>query len=287
MPVKQTIASKVFFHPITRIVLGTLAILVVTGVVSKLITKPILTALIPSLEIGSTIGALISTLVMVTTYLFLMKYYEKRGWSEFSIRAMFGESGGGFLLGFGVISLEVLVLYLLGHYEIIETHSFGSFLPNITMIFGAAMLEELIFRGLLFRILDDWKGLTVALIVSSVLFQLPHFMNPNEYYLPALLGVLFGLVTAILYAYTRRLWLPFAFHFGWNLAQPTFGTNLSGIDEFPVLFEARMEGPELLTGSAFGIEDSILSLVVLVGLFTWFYVRGIRKGKFRSGGSTD
>ncbi len=116
-----------------------------------------------------------------------------------------------------------------------------------------------------------------------MVFQLPHFMNPNEYFLPAILGVLFGLVTAVMYASTRRLWLPFTFHFTWNLAQPFFGTSLSGIDEFPTMINARMEGPELLTGSAFGIEDSLLSFGVLVVLFGVFY--GI--GRKRNAGKTQ
>ena len=139
-------------------------------------------------------------------------------------------------------------------------------------------MEELVFRGLVYRIIEDWKGSGIALIVSSIIFQLPHFTNPNEALLPAILGILFGLATAVMYAYTRRLWLPFAFHFGWNIAQPALGTTLSGIGDFDLLVDAKLNGPELLTGSAFGIEDSLMSMLVLVILFWIFYQKIIKAG---------
>jgi hypothetical protein len=62
------------------------------------------------------------------------------------------------------------------------------------------------------------------------------------------------------------VWLPFAFHLGWNLAQPFYGSNLSGHNDAGFVINAKFEGPQLLTGTAFGIEDSVLSLLILVAI---------------------
>ena len=270
--------SRIFFHPITKILLGSLAIVLMTFLVKALLVKPLLTLLVPSEIWAKTIGALTSTGTMIGTYVLLMKFYEKRRITEFSKKGAFGGLVGGFLLGFGVITAEVGILYLLGYYEVIQVNEFLDFLPNITFIIGGAMLEELVFRGLAFRILRKWKGLTVAVIVSAILFQLPHFMNPHESFLPATLGIIFGVAHALMYVYSRGIWLPFAFHVGWNLAQPAWGTTLSGIDEFPLLVQSQMNGPELITGSAFGIEDSLLSMATLVILSIVLYLQSAKRG---------
>ena len=275
---QSSLFEKILFHPITKIVLGTIAIVLVIGLVKTFITKPLFLAIIPAEEIAIFITASFSTLLMIVVYYFLLKYYEKRPFTEFAPEFIGKELFGGFLLGFGVIGLEVLILYFLGFYEVVSINSFYAFIPSIALIMGGVMLEELVFRGLVYRILEDWKGSGIALIVSSIIFQLPHFTNPNEALLPAILGILFGLATAVMYAYTRRLWLPFAFHFGWNIAQPALGTTLSGIDEFDLLVDAKMNGPELLTGSAFGIEDSLMSMLVLIILFWIFYRKIIKAG---------
>lgn len=109
------------------------------------------------------------------------------------------------MIGFGAMGMVVFILYLLGYYNFVAIKSLYEFLPTVAFIFGAAVLEEIIFRGLIFRILEKWKGPIMALLISSLIFQIPHFMNLHTGISPAILGVLFGVVTGLMYAYTRRL----------------------------------------------------------------------------------
>ena len=151
-------------------------------------------------------------------------------------------------------------------------------MATFALVAGGVMIEEIVFRGMLFKTLEGMTGTNLALFASAIVFQIPHFWNPHEAFLPALLGFIFGLVTGCMYAATKRLWVPFAFHFGWNIAQPFFGTTLSGISGFSVLYQTKIQGPELLTGSAFGVEDSLLALIGLTFLFIYYYSQMRKKG---------
>lgn len=270
---------KALLHPIVKILLSTVFLIGSLGLIKSFITKPLFTRLIANEAGIKMVTALVSVGLLIGIYYLLQRFYLKGERQEFKRASFLPQGLGGLALGLGVISLVIFCLYLLGFYHILGQNAWIVFLPDATVILGAALLEELIFRGFIFRQLEKWQGTMLALVVSSLVFQLPHFMNPHESLLPALLGVLFGAVHALMYAYTRQLWLPVAFHFGWNLAQPFFGTTLSGIDSFQPFFLAEMDGPTLLTGSAFGVEDSLLSFLMLV-ILGWLYYRGVRSKGF-------
>ncbi|MEM7550795.1 MAG: type II CAAX endopeptidase family protein [Bacteroidota bacterium] len=258
-------------HPITKIILSTVAILIAVVSVKELITKPLIALFTESKTVSMTIVSIVGTMVMIVSYYFLNRYYERIPFRDFSKKNFFRDFFGGFLLGFSMVSFTVLMLYLMGYYQIVERLSFVKFLPTLTFIFGAAVLEEIVFRGLLFRILESWKGRTWALIISPLLFQLPHAMNPHWGILPTVMATVFGLTICLMYIHTRTLWLPISFHFGWNLVQPVFGTTLSGIDSFDSLYKPVLKGPAYLTGGLFGLETSIFSIITLTGVCIFFY----------------
>jgi uncharacterized protein len=283
MMIKQphSLFQRIFKHPISIIVIGTLTLLIAIVLFKELISKPILSSLFSAEFLVKTITAIISTFVMILAYYLHLKYFEKKSFSEFSTNKMHKEFPIGLLIGFGSMGMVVFILYILGYYNIIAIKSFNEFLPTMAFIFGAAVLEEIIFRGLFFRLLEHWKGPIIALLISSLIFQIPHFMNSHTGILPGILGVLFGVVTGLMYAYTRRLWLPIAFHFGWNIVQPIFGTNLSGGIEFTKLIEAKLNGPELLIGSEFGLEVSLFSFVMLLIIGLYYYSKLRNRSYFK------
>ena len=69
---------------------------------------------------------------------------------------------------------------------------------------------------------------------------------------------------AMLFIYTKRIWLPFFFHLGWNFAQPFYGSNLTGSNDMGSIIQSKFTGPELLTGGATGIEGSIFTASFLI-----------------------
>lgn len=274
---RDSMIMKLIYHPIFRIILGMVIVVSATGLIKSYITKPFFSSIIQSETLIKVFVTLLGTLVMTLTYYFFTKYYEKREVTELSFKSSFLELFGGFSLGLGVIALEFLLLFCIGNYKILDFEGFDLLTAPFTFLIGAAMLEELVFRGILYRILEQWKGTTVALIVSGVLFELPHLLNPNVAVIGSIGGIVFGLLMGIMFTYTKRIWLPFSFHLGWNLAQPIFGSNLTGLDQFGVLFKAEFSGSEIVTGSAMGIEDSIFSLITLIVLFIVFYLKSKKK----------
>jgi hypothetical protein len=73
-----------------------------------------------------------------------------------------------------------------------------------------------------------------------------------------------GLLMGSLYLRCRNLFLPTGFHFAWNYVQLLFGLNLSGVTELKdgTLFITEINGPNWLTGGAFGPENSIMAILV-------------------------
>ena len=219
--------KRILQHPVFKVVLSTVAIILSIALFKEIITKPVLSFFGTPEHLKRIIWSSVSLIVMLVTYYFLLTKYMKRPFNEFPFNKVFSELGGGLLLGFSAIGLVIFTLFVLGFYQITGSNEFYAFVPSITYIMGGVMLEEIIFRGLLFKTLESMKGTIFAVFISAVVFQLPHFMNPHEAFLPALLGFLFGILHALMYAYTKNLWLPFAFHMGWNIAQPFFGSTLS------------------------------------------------------------
>jgi len=70
-------------------------------------------------------------------------------------------------------------------------------------------------------------------------------------------------------------------HTSWNFCQVIFGVKLSGLDEFMEysLFESKMGPTDLLTGGAFGPENSIITIIATTGLLVFLIWRLIQQDK--------
>ena len=255
--------KRVIDFPLMKIILGIgICLLILIGF-QNFISKPFFYFLIDSKPIADTFINYTSVAVLLLTYYYLFGLYEKRQINELSRKGIVKVLSGGFLLGFSILSFVILVLYLLGYYKIIQFSGFSYFLAPFSFLVIAALIEEILFRAILYRILENWLGTYIVLVIVSIMFELPHVFNDNVTLLSVVLGLLFGFAHGIMYTYTKRVWLPFAFHLGWNFAQPFYDSNLSGLEDVGSVFKAEFNGPELITGSIYGIEDSILSISLL------------------------
>lgn len=136
--------------------------------------------------------------------------------------------------------------------------------------------EELAFRGYLFQNMIEGMGLTLAVLISCVLYGLVHAANPNAGLLSTAIIVLFGFLRLYGYLATNLLWLSMGMHIGWNFFQaPIFGFSASGHSK-ATLFNISSKGPAYLTGGDFGPEGSLIIIPILLGalgIMRWWAIR--------------
>jgi membrane protease YdiL (CAAX protease family) len=217
-------------------------------------------------ESASTALALVLMMVGLALgiYWLFIRFVEERPVTELSLRGLGRELGVGLLLGFCLYAAVVALLGLLGYYRIEGLNPWMVILPVVPMAISSSVLEELIYRGVLFRVAEEYLGSWIALILSAVVFGAGHLGNPDA----TLVGAAFvaaeaGFLLIAAYMLTHRLWLPIGLHMSWNFTQAAiFSGSVSGVEMPPGLVKGVIEGPELLTGGKFGAEASIFAFLL-------------------------
>ena len=200
----------------------------------------------------------------VVSYLFLVRVIEKRNPVEFGIRSAPRNFSLGAVSGAALMTIVVGLMWIAGSYSIARVAPDIVWWPALlTAGIGAAVFEEVLFRGVIYRIVEEGLGTWAALLVSSLFFGGVHLVNPGAYLWGAVaIAIEAGLLFGMLYNVTRSLWLCIGLHMGWNFTQGTvWGVPVSGSagDSF---FVSLRSGPEWLTGGTWGAEGSLLAVVV-------------------------
>ncbi len=175
-------------------------------------------------------------------------------------------------LGTGLIAFLVVMMLVsrLLHYDSRAQVTILGFVGGAVFLLAAVALEEIAFRGYAFQRLSEALGPASAVTISSALFGLGHMHNPAATPLSTVNTMLAGALMALGYLRTRGLWLPIGLHFTWNFTLgPLFSLPVSGWRPGPYLFEARVTGPELLTGGSYGPEGSILLTAACICALVW------------------
>lgn len=198
-------------------------------------------------------------LFSVSTYVFLFRFYEKRNIIELSTKKLTQNLLVGISLGVGLQSLTILVIYLKGGFTVSSVNSITLVLPSFVMAFTSAIFEEILFRGIVFRITEEKLGSYWALLISALIFGAMHLANPHSSIGAALgLAIQAGLLLAAAYIFARNLWFPIAIHFAWNFTQSgIFGVSTSGSNMGKSFLTTKIEGAAWFTGGQFGPEGSI------------------------------
>lgn len=200
---------------------------------------------------------------------------------ELRLRGSIRETGIGAAVGAGLFTVIVALAAILDVYNIIGGGSFRQ-LPNILLaaVIVPAFMEEMLFRGILFRWLEEFAGSWVALLTTSALFGIAHIYNPNATWFSSFaIAVEAGVLLGGAYMLTRSLWMPIGLHAAWNFTQGfVFDVPVSGVDSQGIV-EARLSGPELLSGGLFGLEASLLALLVATVAGIYLVWRAIGEGQ--------
>lgn len=224
--------------------------------------------------------AVAMALVAMAVYVAWGKLIERREVTELSLPGAGREWAIGGLIGVVLYAGCVLLLMVIGMYRIEGLNPLSYMIPAAAMAVKSSVFEELVFRGVLFRSVEDMAGSWFAIIVSSLVFGLLHLINPDATIAGAVyIAIEAGLLLAAAYLVTRRLWMAIGYHMLWNYVQSAvFSGIVSGGVSLPGLFQAKIEGQSFYTGGTFGMEQSIFALVLCTVTGVVMLVIAMRRG---------
>jgi len=224
-------------------------------------------------------------IVMLALYTGLVRWLEGRTVTELQPSTAAGGLARGALVGLTMFLTVIGVLAALGHFRVTGTGPASSVATALGLMSFAAVAEELIFRGVIFRLVESRLGTWVALAVSAVLFGAMHLIgNPNAtVWAACAIALEAGVMFAAAYAATRKLWVPIGIHFAWNFIGSLFGGSVAGssVGIPPSLLTSVYDGPAALTGGSFGPEAGVPTLLLGFGIGVVFLVVAARRGNLQ------
>lgn len=225
-------------------------------------------------------NAVILTLVLLTYKLAITRLGEHPR-DDLSSRRALPDLAIGMLMGFLIMALTVGAAAVADIYNIAGRGDSSQLVHElVTSAIMPAFMEELLFRGILFRWLEEFGGSFVAFLLTSAMFGAAHLMNPNATAVAAFgIAIEAGVLLGGAYMLTRSLWLPIGLHAAWNFTQgEIFDVPVSGLDEHG-LVQAKLSGPALLSGGGFGLEASLFAMVIATTAGIWLVWLAVKRGQ--------
>jgi len=227
------------------------------------------------------VSGIVVSIVMVLAYKLIVRHLGRNPRDDLSGPGAIKQLAAGLAIGLVLFSAIVAVAALFGIYRIVGLGS-AAFLVLALVNDGLfpAVSEELLFRGVIFRWVEEFGGSWLALIVSAALFGASHLWNPNATWFAVIgIAVEAGLMLGAAYMLTRKLWLSMGIHASWNVSQgeiydiPVSGNAAHG------LVKAHLQGPPVLTGAGFGLEASLIAIVAATAFGCWLLWLAAIKGE--------
>ncbi|NGZ76564.1 CPBP family intramembrane glutamic endopeptidase [Saccharibacillus alkalitolerans] len=249
--------NKLIRFPITWMLLGAVAIIAVQGLLLML-TEQVDGA-------ASLALTLLLSAAAILVYKLIMKHLALRPTPELSGKRAWKEALGGILTGAIFIAVSTLMIVMLGGYSFqwAAVADPGSIVMTaIEAALGAAIFEELVFRGLMLQAIQKLTGSWIALAITSLTFGAFHLANPGATLWSALAITLeAGVLLGAAFLWRRNLWFAMGLHFAWNALEGALGIPVSGLPAAG-LFTVTANGSTWLTGGDFGLEGSIVTVIL-------------------------
>ncbi len=223
----------------------------------------------------------VQALAALGALLVLIRLFEHRWASEIIGAGWPRALGRGSALGAALFTAVIATLIALGDARLRAGAGWRAALLATMLAFLAAIGEEAVFRGVLFRLIERHTGTAIALLVSAATFGLLHAGNPGATAMSSVpIAVEAGVLLAACYALTRTLWFLIGVHFAWNASESgVFGCTVSGF-YVPGLLATRLTGSAWMTGGAFGPEaglPAMITCLLVAAILLWLTVV---KGEF-------
>lgn len=183
-----------------------------------------------------------------------------------------------FILGWGIgAAMLITCVLLMWGFGAIRISSvqfspqlFGEFLVLVLAWSVQGTTEELLARGWMFSSLSAKHNIPVGLLISSLFFTFLHLGNDGISLIPLLDLTLFAILASLVMLKTGNLWVISGIHAAWNCFQGNvFAFPVSGTQAGQAFIAVETSGPDWLSGGAFGVEGSVISLIIQGLIIAW------------------
>ena len=207
----------------------------------------------------------VAAAIILGLYALFVRWMERHWPADLPLGKLVPHTLLGILVGFIIMVLVVSTIVAMGDATVTwRGFSVEKQFSVFMMFLAVAVGEEMIFRGVIFRWIDERWNTWVALLISAILFGWMHISNDNATWWSSLaIAVEAGLLLGAAYKWSGSLWVPIGIHWAWNYTQGNiFGLAVSGSDAGETMLTTIVNGPDIITGGAFGPEASIISVIL-------------------------
>ncbi|MER7923840.1 CPBP family intramembrane glutamic endopeptidase [Streptomyces sp. NPDC096057] len=219
----------------------------------------------------------------VAVYWVVMRRVAGRSTPEIARQGAGREALYGGAVGLGFVLVSALLITVFGGYSFSWAgNGFFSVVWSAAMVqAGAAVTEELMFRGLALQALEQRWGSRAAIVITGLFFGVAHLAAPGAGVWSALaIALEAGVMLGAAFLWRRSIWFVAGLHFAWNVAEQLLGIPVSGHTP-KGLFTVDIHGSALLGGGTFGLEASIVPVLLGVLLAVRMFVLAGRSGGLR------
>lgn len=165
----------------------------------------------------------LTNVVLIPIYILLLRGDEKKRKNSLEIRYTapgIKRLGVVFVLGMSaavsvnvIVSLSQIARFSPKYQQVSEViYSGGLFMEIVSAVIAAPILEELFFRGMIYKRLRDMINVKAAVVISALFFGAFHGNLVQFVY-----AFIIGLMLAYVYEKFKTIWAPVIFHVGANL----------------------------------------------------------------------
>lgn len=211
------------------------------------------------------VAGIAGSIALVAVYASAIRFGEKRNVPELDMRRALPELVIGLSLGAALMTAIVGMLWTFD-WVAIRPGTVERIALALRDSIRSGVLEELVLRLVIFRLLWRAAGIWPALIGAAPLFGVLHLANPDASPFAAACLIAGEGIGIGLYLLTGRIWASIGMHAGWNFTQGwIFGAIVSGTTEImggPLVLHPATGVSDMLSGGGFGPEASWAALIV-------------------------
>ena len=237
------------------------------------------------------LAAIAGVAVILVIYPIAVGFGERRAVPELGLRHGAADLLLGLAAGAAVMTLIVGSLWMFG-WVVVGSKPIESVALALRDSIRSGVLEELVLRLVIFRLLWRAFGIWPAITLAALLFGGLHLANPDSGLFAALCLIAGEGIGIGLFLITGRIWASIGMHAAWNFTQGwIFGAVVSGTSEIaggPLATHPAAGVSDLLSGGGFGPEASMPALIVSLAASATLLLHAWKLGRFvASDGASD